>query len=132
MVTSLNVGVPAREAGYQMAQYIAKRIAADTGGAAASVRVGTIPQGSMITQIFSKVTSAILAATPALSLGQFGDSGLDNLVAAMAETVGSEIVQPLTNITQPLTADLDVWAAIASGATAGEAYISIEYIKPLA
>jgi hypothetical protein len=131
MVTSLNSNVPAREAGYEMAQYISKRIAAD-GSVNTAVRVGTIPIGSMITQIFSKVTTAFIGGTPLLTLGQFGDAGLDNLVVAMAETAGSEVVQALTTITQPLTADLDVWANIGGTATAGEAYIAIEFIKPIA
>lgn len=135
MVTSLNSNNPAREAGYEMAQYIAKRIAPDGITSNASARVGTIPSGSMITQIFSKVTVAFAGGTPLLTLGQFGDSGLDNLVLAMSEAAGSEVVQALTNITQPLTADLDVWVNLNGGAgtvTAGEAYVAIEFIKPVA
>lgn len=132
MVTSLNQGVSAREAGYEMKQYIAGRITA-TGATTVTKKLGVLPQGSIITQVNTRVVTPFSGGTPLLTLGQLGDSGLDNLVAAINElTAGGEVLQPLTTITQPLTADTEVWMSLAGTATAGDAYLAIEYIKPVA
>lgn len=131
MVTSLNNQRSARDIGYQMSQYIAARITA-SGAVTVSTKVGTIPAGAVITQVNTRIVTPFAGGTPLLTLGQLGDSGLDNLVAAINElTAGGEVLQPLSNITQPLTADTEFWAQVTGTATAGDAYVAISYIKPL-
>lgn len=132
MVTSLNRGTPAREAGYEMGQYCCARVAAVAGGATQLSKIGKIPAGAIITAVHSKVTTAITGGTPVLSVGTFADPGNDDLVATMAEAAGSELLQPLAAFVQPLVADTEFYAAISGGATAGEAYVTIAFIKPLA
>lgn len=132
MVTSLNQGVSAREAGYQMAQYIAARISA-TGATTVTKKIGKIPQGAIITSIDTRIVTAFAGGTPLLTVGALGDSGLDNLVSAINEaTALGESLQAQTNITQPLTADTEFWASVAGTATAGDAYVVINFVKPVA
>lgn len=131
MVTTMLNRTPAREAGYEMAQYIAKRIQANAGGAVVSVSIGVIPAGAIITNVYSKVVTAITGGTPALTVGS-NSPAYDNLVATMAEAAGSEDLMPLATIVQPLVADTEFFANVGGGATAGDAYVAIQFIKPLA
>jgi|SRR5262245_3563138 len=130
MVTRLNTGTPAREAGYEMLQYIAGSITADTGGAVVNVKIGTVPSGAIITTIINRVATAITGGTPVLALGT--SSGGTQVQGTLAETAGSEQVFPLSTLTLPLTADTDVWAGISGTATAGTAYLTVFFIKPVA
>jgi hypothetical protein len=130
MVTSLNQGVPARDFGYEVSQYIAGRITALASGAAVNVKIGTVPAGSIITGIFSRVQTAITGGTPVLALGTA--SGGSQVQGTMAEAAGSELVFPAASLTLPLAADTDIWAGISGGATAGDAYIAVGFIKPVA
>jgi hypothetical protein len=50
----------------------------------------------------------------------------------MAEAAGSELVFPAASLTLPLAADTDIWAGISGGATVGDAYIAVGFIKPVA
>lgn len=129
MVSQLNRGSVAREAGYEMMQYIMGRITA-SGGGAITTKIGTLPQGAVIQGINSRVVTAFAtAASVGVVVGQSGT--LPNDIASGLNTAaGGTFVQVLTNVAQPLTADLDVWAQITSGATAGDSYISVWYTKP--
>jgi len=130
MATSLNRGVPARDAGYQMVQYIGGRIQAAAGGGAVNVKLGTLPAGSIMLAAYSKVATAITGGTPVLALGTA--SGGTQIQGTMAEAAGFEVVLPAGTLAGPLTADTDVWAGISGGATAGDAYIVVLFAKPIA
>jgi hypothetical protein len=134
MVTSLNTRSPAREAGYEMLQYISGRnvITAD---ATAPTRIGTLPIGAVIVGISSKVVTAVTGGTPAFGIGTtaatVGTAG--TIVTAMAEAAGSEWLLPLASVVMPLAADTDVYiGALAGGGTAGDVIITVFFIKPLA
>jgi hypothetical protein len=132
MVSQLNNRNPAREQGYEMMQYIAGRITAVSGGTAVTQKIGTIPSGAIITGIHSRVVTAYsTAASMAVVIG--ASSATPNDMASVLNTAaGGTFVQMLATQSQPLTADLDVWAQITSGATAGDSYISVWFEKPLA
>ena len=130
MVTSLNAGRPARAAGYEMLQYVAGSITADTGGASVNTKIGSIPSGAIITTIINRVSTAITGGTPVLSVGTA--SGGTQVQGTLAETAGSEQVFPLSTLTLPLTADTDIWLNITGSATAGTAYVSVFFILPVA
>ena len=133
MVTSLNTGVPAREAGYEMMQYISGRITAVAGGTAVTQRIGKIPQGAIITGIHSRVVTAYAtAAAIGVVVGQSASPSPNNMASVLNTAAGGTFIQMLATVAQPLTADLDVWAQITSGATAGDSYISVWFQKPLA
>lgn len=129
MVTTLNTDRPAREAGYQMVQYIAGRITAVAAGSTVNVKIGTLPQGAIIASIISRVATAFTGGTPALGLGTA--SGGTQIQATMAEAAGSEQVFPAASLVMPLTAPTDVWATMSGGATAGDAYIIVGFVKPV-
>jgi hypothetical protein len=130
MVSQLNAGTPARESGYEGVQYIAGRITALAAGTTVNVKIGTVPAGAVITQINSRVATAITGGTPVLALGTA--SGGTQVQGTLAEAAGSEIVFPAASLTLPLAADTDIWAGISGGATAGDAYVVVQYIKPVA
>lgn len=130
MVSQLNSATPARESGYEGVQYIAGRITAVAAGTSVAVKIGTIPAGAIITQINSRVATAITGGTPVLSMGTA--SGGTQVQSVFAEAAGSEIVFPASSLTLPLAADTDIWANITGGATAGDAYVAVQYIKPIA
>jgi hypothetical protein len=134
MVTSLNISTPAREAGYEMMQYICGRntITAD---ATTPTKVGTLPAGAVIVGISSKVVTAVTGGTPAFGIGTtaatVGTAG--TIVTTMAETAGSEWLLPLASLVQPLAADTDVYiGALTGGGTAGDVIITVFFVKPLA
>lgn len=138
MTTSLNNKTPAREAQYEMIQYIAARLtltAADT----PVVKVGTIPAGALITGIFSRVATAVTGGTPVLGIGSVAAGGAvpsvgtsGNVQNVLAEAAGSEQVFPLAALTLPLTVDTDIYAGTSGGATAGDVYIVVAFTKPMA
>ncbi len=130
MVTSLNTTRAPREAGYEMAQYVAGRITAVAAGSVVNVQIGTVPAGAVITHIISRVATAFTGGTPALGLGVA--SGGTTLQATMSEAAGSEQVFPAAAISMPSTSPIEVWATISGGATAGDAYIIVHFIKPIA
>lgn len=130
MVTSLNSGTSAREAGYEMYQYIAARLNIVTAGSNNSVKVGTLPQGAVIIGVDTRIVTPFAGGTPVVTLGI--SSGASNLVATLNSlTAGGEHLQPLTTLAQPLTADVDIWANAAGTATAGDSYVIVNYIKPI-
>jgi hypothetical protein len=137
MVTTLNSRTPAREAGYEMLQYIAARLtltAADT----PVVKVGTLPAGSVIVGIASRVATAVTGGTPVLGVGSVAAGGAvpavggtGNVQTTMAEAAGSELVFPLAALTLPFTVDTDIYVGTSGGATAGDVYIMVLFAKPL-
>lgn len=129
MVTSLNTRSTAREAGYEMMQYITGRITATSG--AITQRLGTIPSGSLITGVHTRVATAVAsAAAMAINIGQSGI--FSDLASGLSTAATGVLSQPSGTIANPLTADLEVWGQITSGATAGDAYISVWFQKPVA
>lgn len=130
MVTTLNRGTPAREAGYEMMQYICGRITAVSGGTAVQQKIGTLPAGSIVQGVQSRVVTAFAtAAAMGITLGQSGT--YSDFASGLNTAAGGTFLQMLATVSQPLTADLDVWAQITSGATAGDSYISVWFEKPL-
>lgn len=130
MVTTLNSRTTARDIGYEMMQYITARITAGAGGAIVQ-RVGTVPSGAIITGVHNRVVTAYATAA-AINIGIGQSANFSDLASGLASTAGGVLTQPLATIAQPLTADLDLWAQIGSGATAGDSYISVWFQKPLA
>jgi hypothetical protein len=138
MVTTLNNRSPAREAGYEMFQYICARLtltAADT----PVLRVGTLPAGSVITSIFSRVVTAVTGGTPVLGMGSVAAGGTvpavggtGNVVIVMAEAAGSEQVFPLAALVMPFTVDTDIYIGTSGAATAGDVVVAVAFVKPLA
>jgi len=130
MVSQLNIRTPAREIGYEVAQYIAGSFSADPGGAAVNVKIGTIPAGAIITHIITRVQTAFTGGTPALAYGTA--SGGSQVQTGVTVTAGSTQIFPLAALTQPTTVDTDVWATLSGGATAGQAFTYVGFIKPVA
>lgn len=129
MVSQLNARTVARDAGYEMMQYITGRITAVSG--AITQKIGTLPQGAIIQGVNHRVVTAYAtAAAMGIVVGQSGTLPAD--IASGLNTIAASFVMALTNVAQPLTADLDVWAQITSGATAGDSYISVWFSKPVA
>jgi hypothetical protein len=129
MVTSLNAGTPAREAGYEMVQYIAGR-ANPTGAISVyTVKIGTLPQGAIILAVSSNVETAITGSTPVFNVGTTATGA--QIAATIALTAGSLNTVPLAALVMPLTADTDVYANV-SGTATGDAYVIVQFVKPLA
>jgi len=134
MTTTLMTNTPAREAGYEMMQYISGRnvITAD---ATAPTKIGTLPAGSVIVGISSKVVTAVTGGAPAFGIGTtaatVGTAG--TIVTTMAEAAGSEWLLPLSSVVMPLAADTNVYiGALTGGGTAGDVIITVFFIKPVA
>lgn len=132
MVSQLNRGTQAREAGYEFVQYIAGRLTLS--GADTNVKIGTIPAGAIITGISSRVATAVTGGTPVLGLGTTSSlvGGTGDIQATMAEAAGSEVVFPAASFVMPTTAPVDVYAGTSGGATAGDVYVMVQFVKPLA
>ena len=52
------------------------------------------------------------------------------LSAGIALTAGTVVTPPLAALVQPLAADTPVWVNLAVSPTAGDAYVSVQFIKP--
>lgn len=139
MVSQLNVRSSARDIQYEMVQYIAGRLTMSGTADLPVVKIGTIPAGSVILWIASRVAVAVTGGTPVLGLGSVtalgavpavGGSG--NVQTVMSEAAGSELVFPLAALALPTTTDLDIYAGTTGGVTAGDVYITVGFIKPIA
>jgi hypothetical protein len=128
MVTTLNVGKPAREAGYEMLQYICGRVTVVTSGTDVNVKIGAVPAGSVIVAISNTVVTAVTVGT--LQIGTA--SGGAQVTATLSEALAREWVTPLTTLVMPFAVDTDIWAGTTGGATAGDTIIAVYFIKPLA
>jgi pyruvoyl-dependent arginine decarboxylase (PvlArgDC) len=131
MVTSLNNQTPAREAGYEMVQYIAARATVAAGVANRSVKMGTLPAGSIIVAVVSRVATAVTGGTPAAGIG-LSTGAANELSGALTVTAGSTFAAPATTTGGPLATDTDVWLNVSGGATAGDVIGGVLFIKPLA
>lgn len=130
MVTSLMNQQAAREAGYEMVQYIATSYAALASGAVVKKSIGTVPKGAVITGISSGIAVALTGGTPALTLGRSATP--TDLVAAMAEAAGTELLVPAAAFSGPLAADTEFFVNLGGGITAGNGSVAIMFVKPLA
>lgn len=129
MVTSLNSQLSAREAGYQMHAYVAGRVQALAAGTTVNQKIGRLPAGAIITGISTKIATAITGGTPVLAVGTA--SGGTQIQGTIAEAAGSENLLPAAALVMPLAAETDVWVGISGGATAGDAYVIVFFVKPL-
>ena len=120
MVTALFRQTPARDAGYNMTQYVIGRVAANPSGAEVNALIGKLPMGAVITCIASRVVTAINGAV---------DVDPENLVAVLGTSVGSQLLVPDPGIAMPLLSDTEFYANISGGATTGLAYVVIWYFK---
>lgn len=130
MVTSLNTNVPARDSGEQQIQYISGRHTLTGADTPAYTKIGTLPAGSVIVGVHSKVATAVSGGTPVLGVGTststVGTNG--NIQNVMAEAAGSETVVPLAALVMPLAANTDVYVGTTGAATAGDVYIIVAFI----
>lgn len=135
MVTSLNQSTPAREAGYEMVQYLCARIL-PTGVTAQAYKIGSLPAGSVPVFVHNRVVTALTGGTPLITIGSNVGavaSSYNNMVAAVAEAAASELLQPLTTFATPFTVDTDIYAAVSGGPiTAGDFIVTVGFVKPLA
>ena len=129
MVASLNRTTVAREAGFEMVQYISGRLTL-TGADTPQVKIGTLPAGAVILGLHTRVVVAVTGGTPVLQWGVASGGGTLN--AVVAEAAGSELVQTSATVAQPLAADTDVWLGTSGGATAGDVIGTVMFVKPLA
>jgi hypothetical protein len=137
MVANLMTKSPARDAFNNAVQAISARhtlTAADT----PTTKVGTLPAGSIILGIFSRVGTAVAGGTPVLGIGSVAAGGAvpavgttGNVQGVMAEAAGSELVFPLAALALPLTVDTDIYVGTSGGATSGDVYVTVVFIKPI-
>jgi hypothetical protein len=131
MVANLMTNIPARDMYTGAVQSIGGRITAVSGGGATqSVQIGTLPAGAMILGINSNVETAITPGTATFNVGTTA-AGTD-LAAGIALTAGTVVTPPLAALVQPLAADTPVWVNLAVSPTAGDAYVTVQFVKPVA
>lgn len=130
MVANLMTNTPARDPFTNAVISIAGRITAAAGGPATlSVKIGTIPAGALILGINTNVETALVGTTPTFNVGTTA-AGTD-IAAGIALTAGTVTTPVLAALTNPVTADTDVYVNITGTPTAGDAYVSVQFIKPV-
>jgi hypothetical protein len=122
MTQNLFVSKAAHDFQYQAINYIRGTVTAVTAGTAQNVQIGTLPAGAIIVAIHSRVPTAITGGGT-LQIGS--TSGGADLLLAIAETAGSELLQPLVG--GPFATDTPVWVGITATATAGTATFTVLY-----
>jgi hypothetical protein len=131
MVANLMTNTPARDAFTNAVQSIGGRITAGAGGPATlSVQIGTLPAGALVLGINSNVETALVGTTPTFNVGTTA-AGVD-IAAGIALTAGTVTTPPIAALVNPLTADTPVWVNITGTPTAGDAYVTVQFIKPVA
>jgi len=130
MVTTLNNQTSAREIGYEVAQYVAGRAVVVAGTPNKACKIGTIPAGSLILSLASRVVTAVAGGVPAAGIGT--TSGGNELSGALAITAGSQTLPPTGVTGGPLTADTDIWLNVTGGATSGDVIGLVMFAKPIA
>lgn len=135
MSTSQFAGnLPARDRPGVGMQYVAGRFTLIAAGNPAAVKIGRIPAGSWITEVHSRVITAVTGGTPVLGVGTtaalVGTNG--NIQNTMAEAVGSETVFPLAAFAMPLAADTDIFVGATGGASAGDVIVALTFVNPVA
>ena len=131
MVTTLNNQTPARDAGFEMVQYISARATVAAGVANKSLKMGSIPAGSIIVAVASRVVTAVTGGTPAAGIG-LTTGAANEFSGALTVTAGSQFIPPATTTGGPVAVDTDVWLNVSGGATAGDVVGAVLFIKPLA
>jgi len=130
MVANLMTNVAARDAFTNAVQSIAGRITAVSGaGATQSVQIGTLPAGALILGINTNVETALVGTTPTFNVGTTA-AGTD-IAAGIALTAGTVVTPAAAALANPLTADTQVWANITGTPTAGDAFVTVQFIKPV-
>ena len=130
MVANLMTNTPARDPFNNAVISIAGRITAVSGGGATqSVKIGTIPAGALILGVNTNVETAITPGTATLNVGTTA-AGTD-IAAGIALTVGTVVTPAAAALTNPVAADTDVWVNITGTPTAGDAYVTVQFIKPV-
>jgi len=117
---------------YQLKHYLRKLVNFNDTGIAAGVIMGTIPSGSLITNVEISVTTAFNAATTNNLL--LGSSGADNTYVQTADAAAGTL--GAKNVTRafalgPVATDIDVYVSYTqtgTAATAGVAYIVVNYV----
>jgi len=131
MVSSLNVKVPARAAGYEQVQYMAKRhtlTAADV----PVIKIGTLPAGAVILSVGVAKITTYSGGTPVLGFGTVAANvgGSGDIATGMSISLSSNTV-PLA-IGFPLASDTDVWFGSSGAATTGDSVVSVSFMLPIA
>jgi len=130
MVANLMTNTPARDPFTNAVISIAGRITAAAGGPATlSVKIGTIPSGALILGINTNVETALVGTTPTFNVGTTA-AGTD-IAAGIALTAGTVTTPAAAALTNPVTADTDVYVNITGTPTAGDAYVTVQFIKPV-
>jgi hypothetical protein len=132
MVTQLNRGTPAREILYEVVQYLAARLTLS--GADTFVKVGTLPTGSVLLNINTRVITAISGGTPVLGVGTTSTNigGTGDIATGISVATGSVQTFPLAALAMPFTAPQDVFVGTSGGSTAGDTVVVVAFVKPLA
>jgi hypothetical protein len=128
MTTTLMSNTSAREIGYGVVQYIAGRVNPAGAISVYTKKIGTLPAGAIITAASTNVETAITGSTPAFGIGTTATGS--EIASAVALTAGSLNTVPVAALVQPLAADTDVYANVTGTAT-GDAYVIVQYVKPL-
>ena len=128
MPSLFDSNLPVRDIGYNVVQYCAGRANPIGAISVYSVKIGRLPAGAMILAVSTNVETAITGTTPAFSIGTTAAGA--EIVTTVALTAGSLNTVPLAALVQPLAADTDVWANITGTAT-GDAYVVVQFIKPV-
>ena len=130
MVANLMTNTPARDPFTNAVISISGRITAVSGGGATqSVKIGTIPAGALILGVNTNVETAITPGTATLNVGTTA-AGTD-IAAGIALTAGTVVTPAAAALANPLTADTQVWANITGTPTAGDAFVTVQFIKPV-
>jgi hypothetical protein len=130
MVANLMTNTPARDAFNNCVQSVNGRITAGAGGPATlSVQIGTLPAGALILGINTNVETALVGTTPTFNVGTTA-AGTD-IAAGIALTAGTVTTPPAAALANPVTADTDVYANLAVSPTAGDVYVSVQFVKPV-
>jgi hypothetical protein len=130
MVANLMTNTPARDPFTNAVISIAGRITAVSGGGATqSVKIGTIPAGALILGVNTNVETAITPGTATFNVGTTA-AGTD-IAAGIALTAGTVTTPVAAALTNPVAADTDVYANLAVSPTAGDAFVSVQFIKPV-
>ena len=130
MVANLMTNTPARDAFNNCVQSVNGRITAGAGGPATlSVQIGTLPAGALILGINTNVETALVGTTPTFNVGTTA-AGTD-IAAGIALTAGTVVTPAAAALANPLTADTQVWANLAVSPTAGDAFVTVQFIKPV-
>ena len=123
------LGTDARTLPLQAVAYERFTLRATAPGAAAGLKVGTLPAGAMITDIVARTGAAFNGTTPSVTVGT-NATAYDNLAAAgnIAVTANTSS-RVTTGMGQIMAADTPVFAKLGgTGATAGEVAIVIAFV----